>query len=273
MNDCLREERGAQMIYTWDTAVRWNDTDADLHVRPSQLLVYMQEAACRHMHDAGQDLDDLRFARGLAFIVTRLTLRFHSHLHPLENIRVQTWIDEARGVNFPRYFRVLGESGATVAEGASDWALMDLSTHMPVRADAFSYNTEPSPALSLRPPRRFAPAEPMCEVGRRRIAYSDIDYNGHMNNTRYPDMVCDFLPDGTVAWVRQMSFEFVREAACGTTLRVLRGERLTPAGERAYLLRTEDGEGRTCLQAEVTLAPGETDAPAEADAPGEVRHE
>lgn len=245
------------MIYTWDTVVRWNDTDAYLHVRPSQLLIYMQEAACRHMHDAGQDLDELRRTQGLAFLVTRLTLRFYGFLHPLEKICAQTWIGEAKGVNFPRYFRVLGEDGAMVAQGASDWALMDLSTHMPVRADRFTYYTEPSPALDLRPPRRFAPAEPMVDVGERRIVYSDIDYNGHMNNTRYPDMLCDFLPDGAAARVREMSFEFAHEATYGATLRVLRGERTNEAGEPVYLFRTQDEQGRACLHAEVVLARAE----------------
>ena len=38
---------------------RWHDTDADRLLRPSQLMVYLQETANLHMIAAGQSLDEL----------------------------------------------------------------------------------------------------------------------------------------------------------------------------------------------------------------------
>ena len=90
----------------------------------------------------------------------------------------------------------------------------------------------------------------MVEVGVRRIVYSDLDYNGHMNNTRYPDMLCDFLPDGTVPHVRVMHFSYLKEGAYGAQLRILRGERMTENG-KAYLFHTLNESGELCLEAEV----------------------
>jgi acyl-CoA thioesterase FadM len=239
------------MIYQETLTARWHDTDATLSVRPSQLLVYMQEMAFCHLNSAGRNLDDLRFKEGLAFILTRLTLKFYHPIHPAERIVASTWVSEGRGVNFPRFFRLQKEDGTVCAEGASSWVLLDLNTHLPVRTSSFDYGFTPEEPLPFATPRRFALPDDMVEVGQRKIVYSDIDYNGHMNNTRYPDMICDYLPEGTVPRIHTMHLEFAREAAFGSTLRVLRGERMSEEGDTVYLVQTVNEQGEICLAAEV----------------------
>lgn len=240
-----------RMIYQETLTARWHDTDATLAVRPSQMLVYMQEMAFCHLNAAGRNLDDLRFNEGLAFILTRLTLKFYRPIRPAERVVAQTWVSEGRGVNFPRFFRLMGEDSTVFAEGASAWVLLDLATRLPVRTSAFSYGFTPEEPLAFSTPRRFAQPENMAEVGQRLIVYSDIDYNGHMNNTRYPDMVCDYLPEGVVPRIHTMHLEFAREAVFGSTLRVLRGERTDDSGDTVYLVQTVNEQGEICLAAEV----------------------
>ena len=242
------------MIYEQALTTRWHDTDATLCVRPSQLLVYMQEMAFAHLDSVGRNLDSMRYEEQLAFILTRLTLRFYHPLHPQQTVTAQTWVSEGRGMNFPRYFRVKDADGAVAAEGASSWVLIDLKTHLPVRASSFDYGFSPEEPLPFSTPRRFEVPETMIEVGRRRIVYSDIDYNGHMNNTRYPDMVCDYLPEGTVPRIHTMHLEFAKEAAFGSTLRVLRGETQTEQG-KVYLIQTRNEADEVCLAAQVLTTP------------------
>lgn len=238
------------MIYSETLTTRWHDTDATLAVRPSQQLVYMQEMAFRHLDSVGRNLDTLRYEQGLAFILTRLTLRFYAPMRPAEPIEAQTWVCEGKGLNFPRCFRLTKADGTVAAEGVSSWVLIDLNTHLPMRAKDFDYGFTPEEPLDFTTPRRFALPENMIEVGTRRIVYSDIDYNGHMNNTRYPDMVCDFLPEFVVPHMHTMHLEFAKEAKYGAALRVMRGERETEDG-KAYLIQTLNEAGEVCLCAEV----------------------
>ena len=240
------------MIYEEQFTTRWHDTDATLTVRPSQQLVYMQEMAFRHLDSVGRNLDRLRYEEQLAFILTRLTLNFYRPLHPMQSVRAQTWVSEGKGLNFPRYFRLINEDGEVAAEACSSWLLFDLRKQTPVRVGAFEYGFDAEEPLPFSTPRRLALPDQMVEVGRRKILYSDIDYNGHMNNTRYPDMVCDYLPDGCVASIRTMHLEFAKEAAYGSTLRVMRGERRTEQGV-AYLVQTINEQGEVCLAAEVLI--------------------
>lgn len=245
------------MIFSVKEQVRWNDTDADRQVRPSLLLTYMQEAACHHLDAVGNNFDALRDERGLAFILTRLTLRFERPLHTLEAFTTETWISEGRGVNFPRFFRVSNEQGQTVAEGASQWVLLRLDTHLPVRVQDFTYGFEPDEPLPFTPPRRLQATDVLEQVGTRRIVYSDIDYNGHMNNTRYPDMLCDFLPEGVTRRLRLMHLDFIQEAKFGSELCLWRGERPGEEGATVYFFRALNEAGETCLEAEVHVGASE----------------
>jgi acyl-ACP thioesterase len=73
-----------------------------------------------------------------------------------------------------------------------------------------------------------------------------------MNNTRYPDMICDFLPilpEGKR--VGTMSLSYVKEAALGDTFTVFRAP--MPDTPDAFLVRTKREDGQVCLDASVTL--------------------
>ena len=233
------------MKFTQQYRVRWHDTDASRRVRPSQVLMYMQETANAQLAAAGISLDALRDERGLAFLLSSISVRLYAPMYTDDRIAVQTWVCEGHGFSYLRCFRI-ERDGVVVAEASSVWALMDLNAKRLVRADTPPYDIEPEPMLELDLPRRLRlpRADELECVGERRIVYSDIDYNGHMNNTHYPDLFCDFTPDICESRVTAMMLSFVHEAAFGHTLRVYR--RRTEDG---YLFRTEDADGVVCTDA------------------------
>ena len=178
------------MIFSQNYQIKWHDTDAARRVHPSGLLVYMQETANRQLEELGPPLEKLRDEDGKGFILSRLALAIYEPLHAYENIEVQTWITESRGLSFNRCFRILRD-GKTVAEAFTVWALLELKTGNFVRVEDFHYNFDGEAPLELKVPMRIKiPRDvPLIEVGERKIAYSDIDYNMHMNNTKYPNML------------------------------------------------------------------------------------
>ncbi len=237
------------MKFTYDYTVRWHDTDAHRRVRPSQVLMYLQETANIQMRAYGMSLDALRDVRGLAFILSRITVRMYAPLCAYDKITVHTWVDEPKGLSFPRYFRMT-RGDETVAEGASIWALVRLSDGTLVKGSEEHFEfpiDEPLPRDFIRR-HRFPRIEEMEPVGKRRVVYSDIDYNGHMNNTRYPDMLCDFLPEAFTDRIGEMTLSFLHEGTLGHELTVLRHE--DEAGH--FFFRTLDTDGRVCLEAVLT---------------------
>lgn len=239
------------MKFTQRYTVRWHDTDANRCVRPTQILTYMQETANAQLAHTGLSLDRLRDERGLAFLLSSISLQFYRPLYTGEEIEVQTWVCEGRGFGYLRCFAILC-GGETVAEASSVWALLDLRSGKFVRADEPPYDISPEPMLTLDLPRRLrvGRTEEMECAGERCIVYSDIDYNGHMNNTRYPDLFCDFTPDIRECRVSAMMLSFVHEAAFGDTLRVWRQR-----AEDGFFFRTESSSGAVCTEAYLRTEP------------------
>lgn len=240
------------MKFTKHYTIKWHDTDANRQVRPSALVTYLQETANEHLIHLGISLDDLRDRYGLAFILGSISVRIYEPLFAGDDIEVQTWTCEGSGFRHNRCFRAL-RNGKPVAEATSQWALFNLKDGSLVKVQDMPYNIEPDPAitnLDLPARLRIPPISEMELAGERRIVYSDIDYNGHMNNTRYPDMLCDFLPEMRTHRVTGMVLSYRHEAAYGHTLRVYRAKT-----EGGYLLRTVDEEGNFCTDALVNLAP------------------
>ena len=70
-----------------------------------------------------------------------------------------------------------------------------------------------------------------------------------LNNTKYPDMVCDYLPDMKGKYVSSLSLAYMNEGAFGDTLTIQR----SASENDGYLLRTVRTDGKVCLEAAVTL--------------------
>ena len=95
--------------------VRWHDTDAFRRVRPTRMLVYMQETSNLHMMSRGMSLDELRDKKKLAFILSKIRMKIYAPLYLGEDIEVQTWTYETRGLGTGRFYRILRD-GEIIAE-------------------------------------------------------------------------------------------------------------------------------------------------------------
>lgn len=227
--------------------VRWHDTDAAREMRPTALQALMQETSNMQFRAAGRTLDEIREKEGVGFILSRISFDILRPLGAFEQICVETFTCKGHGYTFPRGFEVFcGEE--LVARCHSLWALVRVADRTLVRTDDFPMSFGDEPEVQTDTPiRHRAPCDLTFEaVGERRIVWSDLDYNFHMNNTKYPDMVCDFLPDPRGSRVVGMSLSFCREAAFGDTVTVERAD----AGDGVFYFRTKKG-GDVCLEAMV----------------------
>ena len=232
----------------------WHDAAPDGIVRPSQLQMYMLETSNRQCRASGLDLDRLFYEEGRGFLLARMQTRIDRPLHAYESIEVRTWCPPSRGVTFLRCFRVL-RGDEVIAEAASSWAMLDARTHTFVKvSDLASYECpvdDMIPSATLPKLVRLSPHLEMEPVGERRVRRSETDFNGHMNNTKYPDMVCDFLPDCPDRRVRTLSLSFVKEAPRDDVLRMYRTA--GAAGDGDWLVKGVRSDGQICFEAEVTL--------------------
>ena len=237
------------MIFSLNYTTRWHDTDANRIVRPTQILVFMQEASNHHIKALGHDLDKLRDEQGLAFLLSKIRLALYKPLYAFENITVETWTTPSRGFSFNRFFRIK-RGDDVIAAADTTWALISLKTGELCKVDSFDFNFEHEEPIDIGLPTRFrVPKQEILElVGERKIVYSDLDYNMHRNNTRYADMLCDFMPYDKIAQIKGISLSYLHEAAFGNTVKIYR----TDDGQK-FDFRTVNENSTVCLEAEILL--------------------
>ena len=237
------------MKFTQNYKTSWHDTDANRRVRPTQLLVYMQETSNRHLESMGHNLDKLRDTHGLAFLLSKIRLAIYEPLYAYEDITVETWTCESHGYAFNRFYRIL-RGDTVIAAADTVWALISLADRQLCKTDAFDFGFENEDSIDIGLPTRFrvGKTDTLGLLGQRKIVYSDLDYNMHMNNTKYADMLCDFMPYEEIEKIRGISLSYLHEAAFGNTVSVY-----CRSQDGKYDFRTVNEDGTTCLEAEILV--------------------
>ena len=209
----------------------------------------MQETSNAHLDSTGHNLDRLRDEHALAFLLSKTRIALYAPLYAHERITVETFTAESRAFGFNRYYRIL-RGDEVIAAADTTWALIDLKSKQLCKADAFDFGFEHEPPLDIGLPPRFrVPHTDELELlGERRIVYSDLDYNMHMNNTRYADMLCDYMPLEDIPKIKGISLSYLHEAAFGDTVKVY-----AKKTDGRYSFRTVNQNGVTCLEAEVLI--------------------
>ena len=199
------------MIFTEERTVESLDTNSNDIIRPSALVRFMQECANHNMRACRPTYEEL-FAQGYAFILSRIAVKCYDVIHPYDSLTVQTWPCHGRGVTFPRSYRIFRD-GKIVAEGDSIWALLDVNNRKLLKNDEIdmsNYTFDEPINLPLR--FRIPTDTEFVNAGKHTVDYSEIDCNMHMNNTNYPDMLCNRIPDIDKKTVREFTISFVSEA-------------------------------------------------------------
>lgn len=237
------------MKYTARYTTRWHDTDAFRRVRPTELLIYMQETSNSHIKSLGCSLDELRDQKKLAFILSKIRLAIYEPLYMGEDISVETWTYATHGIGTGRFYRIV-KDGKAVAEADTTWALVDLEAGGLAHVDRCGYPFEHEEVPTVEIPSRLkVPKEEIFEeIDRRRIVYSDLDYNMHMNNTKYADMLMDYIPLEETERVKGFLLSYLREASYGDVLSI-QSKRVGDS----YYFKTVNKEGKACLEAQVLL--------------------
>lgn len=222
-----------------------HDVDENGIVRASALMRYMQSAAQCQLTENDMSYDTLR-EKKRAFLLSRIRIELDTPVRAYTPLTASTFPAESHGYSFLRFYR-LTLSDREIGRAAAIWALIDTDTRALVAVNDFPLGLPCLAPLAITPDRFRLPSD-LIPVGTYAVRYADLDQNGHMNNTRYPDMYATFLPMAGKR-ISSLSISYRTEAPKGDTLTVLRAG----AGDH-FFFRTLRGDGQVNSEAEITLA-------------------
>jgi acyl-ACP thioesterase len=167
--------------------------DATGQVSPAVLLHFVQEAAGGHCLQLGLDWDSLA-KKGLFWAVSRHRLEVTRLPRQGETIRVETWPMPTTRSAFPRAAAGYDEAGNLVFRCTSLWVLMNRETRQMVLPGKSGIDLDGILLGNELPaPGSLTPCQGQV-IATRQVWFSELDRNGHMNNTRYLDWAMDLLP-------------------------------------------------------------------------------
>ncbi len=224
------------LTHTRTFRVRYHECDSLEIVNNSHYLRYMAETAFDASAAAGYDMQKYE-QLGKVWLIRESEVEFLKPLRYGDIFEIKTWVADFRRVQSLRMyeFRLQG-SEELVTRGQTNWIFLDAKTHRPTTIPeemktAFFPEGPPKEAPRRDPFPTPPPPPPGTVTFKRKIAFSDIDPTGHVNNARYLDFFQETIMQvmdtfnladihiGEISWViRKVRIEYLQQARAGDTL-------------------------------------------------------
>ncbi len=237
--------------FTRNITVRQDECDLRNEMTAAAFLRRAQQLAIDHCNAVG--LTDEIYARtGTAFLMAKATVRLLRPVCVNQTLTATTIPALPRRAACNRFTTFLDENGQEVAVCDSRWVLVDIKSrhilrHPPAEMN-FPFVLPEDRQLPFDLPRVALQGEGETI----RAAYSLCDCNGHINNTRYADILCDALPCSALknARISVLTINYHSEVPYGHSFSLQTAE-----GEDGYWYLCGHKEGHRCIEAGIWLAP------------------
>lgn len=180
-------------IFQKDFEIIDNCVDRYGRLKSSMILFYAQEIAGMHCTELALDYETLA-KRRLFWAVTRHKVQVTRLPRIGETIHIETWPMPTTRVAYPRSMVAYDAKGNECFRSISLWVLMDLDTRNMILPGKSGISVVGTIRGTELPSPNGLIAKPLGSLARRSVCFTDLDRNGHMNNTRYLDWVDDLFP-------------------------------------------------------------------------------
>ena len=198
-----------------DYYLRALDVDIRGNWMPSAIFVRMQEIAEDHATAVGLGRVDLIDTKGLGWVLTRLNLGMERYPKIGQTIKVATWPLKPTKLLFLRHFMFWDDTGV-LGRASSQWVLFDIAERAIRRtATVGDYPYDPNEKGVIEEPGKIMLPSEMDEITTRKVMYSDVDMNRHMNNTKYLNWICELFPTEILQnrSIKNVKINYIAEAA------------------------------------------------------------
>lgn len=188
------------MKTSFSCTVKYADVDSSMQIRLANLLNYLLEAGDDSVTKTGISTPFLRDNYNAAWVLCNVNMMIYSLPKYGMELEIETWVEKKAHQLVVRNFTVRadkeGES-VVMARVVSLWSIIDLDTRQIASAvfddeELWKPCYDPTSLHLPRMPRKGV-ATP-DRVIRRRVAYSDADFNDHLNSCKYVSYMMDACP-------------------------------------------------------------------------------
>jgi acyl-ACP thioesterase len=253
-----------QSIWSENCAVRFSAIDKSDSMTLDSVLNSFQEAAISHAENLGVGREAMARANQV-WILSRMSVEVHRRPVYGETLTVRTWPRGGEKLFALRDYDIRDACGNPAVQARSGWIIIDMEKRRPLR---------PQPIMDALPQNEGIDALPSGAVGlaerldlritaERQALYSDVDYNGHVNNVSYIRWIEDALDPSLLenAVRMRLDINYLNEVLPGETVEIRTGpiaignfaDGKISAGNTAFAVEGRKAGGPAAFRAELRL--------------------
>jgi len=207
--------------YTRSVRVASYEVGTQSVLKLSVLLRICQETSEQQMDSLGLSYEKMS-ADGIVFLIITNRAKIKRMPRHNETLTIQTHPRGTIGAQFYRDFKIYCD-GELIVDVMQSSIAANANTHKVLRPKEFlQYGifTEEKMSSEEKITRTTVP-DNLPLMGERPVQYSDLDFNHHMNNTIYGDIITDFLPGGAIGKeYAKVQVDYVTESVLGDVLKI-----------------------------------------------------
>ena len=176
------------MGYRKDFSITDNMCGYNRVIKPSGLLDILQSVAGEHANLLGIGYNDLK-EKGYAFVLARIKYDLYRPITNYSSITVETSPLAPGRVDFDRDFEIYDTTTKElIGIATSKWIIIDLNTRKICRSSIFTYPCDVREKGNYDSFDKLVFDEELLSTGYDyTVRNNDVDFIGHMNNTKYAD--------------------------------------------------------------------------------------
>ena len=236
-----------EAINTYEYSVVPENIDFRGHITIPALCGYIINAVGRNIRAEGYGVDVLA-RENRSWVLVRSAIEIDARPGLYAPISVSVWPVSKGGITYYRCLRLLEADGTEVGRATTEWCMLDIASRRPVTPETDFQNCGRHYGLPCDSPRRIRDFAPQV-TDERRVGYSECDFNGHLNNTRYIEMFYDLLPEEMIETCSRIRIDMNYRKEVGRGARLSLGLKRQDRDEYLFMARSGD---QTLCSASVT---------------------
>ncbi len=200
--------------------VSFYESDKNRKATPLSILAYLGETSGAHTDTMGFNVENLQ-SKNLGWVLNRWKVRIDRYPEVKEKITIETWTSGIDKFYATREFVIYDDKDIVLGKASSLWIFIDIVKKKPMRIPQTFYQAaDPIEERNFDDFFDFKVDINSTNWVDFHVRRSDIDYNNHVNNTKYLSWMIESVPDFIFDNYMLNEFEILykKEALYGSTI-------------------------------------------------------
>ncbi|MDR2924162.1 MAG: acyl-ACP thioesterase [Treponema sp.] len=206
-------------VWTENCLVRFGAVDKSDSMTLDSIFNFFQEAAISHAENLGVGREAMAQTNQV-WLLSRMSVQVDRRPKYGESVTIRTWPRGAEKLFARRDYDILGADGKAAVRASSSWIIVDITKRRPLRphavVDAMPRNEglDALPGVAVNGGSEIGGGaigleeNPSLQKCREHLPlYTDVDYNGHVNNISYIRWIEDAVKPELLEQARQMKLD------------------------------------------------------------------